>query len=93
MNKAQLIRFISEKTGFDKKQTEIFMETFTDSVTETLLSGEKVSISGFGTFEVRERAKKEAYNPVTKKTVTVPAKKAPAFKASKSFKEAVAKVK
>lgn len=91
MNKVELIYFISEKTGFTKNQTEAFLKAFTESVTDTLLKGDKVSISGFGTFEVRERAKKEAYNPVTKAKVTVAEKKVPAFKAGKSFKEAILK--
>ncbi len=90
MNKVELISVLSEKTGFTKKDCETLLRTLTETVTETLLSGEKVSISGFGSFETRDRAKKEAYNPVTKKKITVAAKKVPAFKPSKAFKDTVA---
>ncbi|MBQ4096356.1 MAG: HU family DNA-binding protein [Oscillospiraceae bacterium] len=91
MNKVELINVISEKTGLKKKQTEQFLKVFTETVTESLLADEKVSIAGFGTFETRERARKEAYNPVTKAKVTVEAKKVPAFKPSKAFKDTISK--
>ena len=54
-----------------------------------LVSGEKVQIVGFGTFEVRDRKEKLSKNPQTGETITVPAKKAPAFKAGKALKDAV----
>ena len=91
MNKVEHINAISEKTGFKKNQTEQFLKAFTESVTNSLLEDEKVSIAGFGIFETRERAKKEAYNPVTKTKVTVKAKKVPAFKPSKALKDTISK--
>ena len=59
------------------------------SITEALQNGEKVSLVGFGTFEVKERAERTCLNPQTKETINVPASKAPSFKAGKALKEAV----
>ena len=92
MNKVELIRAIAEKANISKKDSEKALLAFTSIVTEALTNGEKVSIVGFGAFETRERAEKAAYNPVTKKKVTVAAKKVPAFKAGKSLKETILKV-
>ena len=61
------------------------------SCTDALVKGEKVSVVGFGSFEVRSRAAKESINPATKQPIHVPAKKVPAFKAGKALKEAVGK--
>ncbi len=89
MTKADLINAVAEKTGFSKKDSEKAINAVTGAITDALVSGDKVQIVGFGTFEVRERAAKEAKNPRTKEVIKVPAKKAPAFKAGKSLKEAV----
>ena len=89
MTKADLINAVAEKTGFSKKDSEKAIKAVTGAITDALVSGDKVQIVGFGTFEVRERAAKEAKNPRTKEVIKVPAKKAPAFKAGKSLKEAV----
>ena len=91
MNKAELTAAIVKKTGFTKKDAEKALTTVIDSVSETLANGEKISLLGFGTFEVRERAEKTAINPRTKEQITVAAKKVPAFKAGKALKEAVDK--
>lgn len=91
MNRVELISCISKETGFTKKDCEKLVRTFTDTIEKTLVAGGKVSISGFGTFETRERAQKEAYNPVTKVKKTVAAKLVPAFKPSKALKDSVAK--
>ena len=61
------------------------------SITDALVSGDKVQIVGFGTFEVRQRDAKEAINPRTKEKIQIPAKKAPAFKAGKALKDVVNK--
>ena len=80
MTKNDLISAIAEKGGYSKKEAE-----------QALVKGEKVSIVGFGAFEVRDRAAKDSINPATKKPIHVPAKKVPAFKAGKALKEAVDK--
>ena len=89
MTKADLVNIIAEKGEYSKKDAEKALSTVIDSITEALSQGEKISLVGFGTFEVRDRAAKEAINPLTKQPVHVPAKKVPAFKAGKALKEAV----
>ena len=89
MTKAELINLIAEKGDYSKKDAEKALTTVI--VSETLANGEKISLVGFGTFEVRERAEKTAINPRTKEQITVAAKKVPAFKAGKALKDAVNK--
>ena len=91
MNKADLINVIAEKGGYSKKEADKALAAVLDSITESLEKGEKVTLVGFGTFEVRDRAAKVATNPVTKAPVDVPARKVPAFKAGSALKAAVDK--
>jgi len=91
MTKAELINVIAEKGDYSKKEAEKALSTVIDSITEALTNGEKVTLVGFGTFEVRDRAAKVAMNPVTKAPVDVPARKVPAFKAGSALKAAVDK--
>ncbi len=91
MTKAELINVIAEKGGYSKKEAEKALSTVVDSITGALEKGEKVTLVGFGTFEVRDRAAKVAMNPVTKEPVNVPARKVPAFKAGSALKAAVDK--
>ena len=91
MTKADLINAIAEKAEFSKKDSEKALNAVISSITDALVSGDKVQIVGFGTFEVRQRDAKEAINPRTKEKIQIPAKKAPAFKAGKALKEAVDK--
>ena len=91
MKKAELLAAVAEKTGSTKKDAEAALNAVISTVTDALVSGDKVAIPGFGTFEVRDRAAKESINPATKEPVHVPAKKVPAFKAAKALKEAVDK--
>ncbi len=92
MTKAELIAAIADKGGYTtKKDAEKALTAVIDSITDALKDGSKVSLVGFGTFEVRQRAAKEAINPATKKPIHVDAKKVPAFKAGKALKDAVNK--
>lgn len=92
MNKADLVAAVAEKTGFTKKDAEISINAFLETVTETLTQGEKVQLIGFGNFEVRERAEREGRNPRNpEEIVKIEASKAPVFKAGKSLKDAVNK--
>ncbi|EGC04216.1 MULTISPECIES: HU family DNA-binding protein [Ruminococcus] len=91
MNKAELINVIAEKGGYSKKEADKALAAVLDSITDALEKGEKVTLVGFGTFEVRDRAAKVAMNPVTKAPVDVPARKVPAFKAGSALKAAVDK--
>ena len=89
MNKTELIAAIAERTELSKKDAEKALKAFTDVVAEQMKNGEKVQLVGFGTFEVRARKEREAKVPQTGESIMVPACKAPAFKPSKSFKDAV----
>ncbi len=89
MTKAEFISKLSEKTGFSKKDAEKAVNSFMEVVKEALADGEKVSLVGFGTFEVIERSARKGRNPQTGKEITIPACKAPKFKAGKGLKEAV----
>ena len=91
MTKVELIAQVAEKTGTSKKASEEAVAAVLASITEALQNGEKVSLVGFGTFEVKERAERTCLNPQTKETINVPASKAPSFKAGKALKDAVAK--
>ena len=91
MNKAELITAIADNAGLSKKDTEKALNGFTEVITETLKKGEKIQLVGFGSFEVRERAKKEGINPQTKAKIIIPASKHPVFKAGKALKDSVAK--
>ncbi len=89
MNKTDLINSIASKSGLNKKNSEAALNAFIDSVEEALEGGDKVVLVGFGTFEVRQRAARKGRNPQTKKEITIPASKAPVFKAGKGLKDIV----
>ena len=89
INKNELITRIANVSNLTKKDTENFVKTFVEVVTDALADGDKVKISDLGTFEVRERSARTARNPRTGETVEVPASKAPAFKPGKTLKNAV----
>ena len=92
MNKPELIAAITEKTGFTKKDAEKAQNSVVDVSPESLVNGEKVQIVGFGSFEVKDRPERVARNPqAPDQEITLPASKAPVFKAGKSLKEAVNK--
>ncbi len=91
MNKTELIAAVAEKTGLTKKDAERVVSATFETVTETIKAGEKVSVSGFGIFEVKTREARIGRNPRTKEEIKIPATKLPAFKASKTLKDAVAK--
>ena len=89
MNKTELISTVAEAAGMSKKDTEQVLNTFFDTVQNTLKQNEKVQILGFGTFEVRERAARQGRNPHTGETIEIAAAKAPAFKPGKALKDAI----
>nr|WP_297518803.1 HU family DNA-binding protein [uncultured Clostridium sp.] len=91
VNKAELIASMAEKSNLTKKDAEMALKSFIESVQEALEGGDKVQLVGFGTFETRERAAREGRNPRTKEVIQIPASKAPVFKAGKEFKERVNK--
>lgn len=90
LNKAQLIDAISESANITKADAGRVLEAFVDTVTKALQNGEKVSLIGFGTFEVKERAERQGINPRNpKETITIKAAKIPSFRAGKALKDAV----
>ena len=89
MNKSELVSALSEKTGLTKKECDSCLGAFIETVTETLKKEDKVSLVGFGTFEVTERAARTGKNPQTGKEIKIAACKAPKFKAGKALKDAV----
>ena len=91
MNKTELIAAVAEKAGLTKKDAERVINATVETITESLRKGDKVSVSGFGIFEVKAREARVGRNPRTKETIQIPATKLPAFKASKTLKDAVAK--
>ena len=89
MNKTELIDQIAEKSGLTKKDSEAALNATIEAITSALAGGDKISLVGFGTFEVKERAARIGRNPKTKEEIQIPASKAPAFKAGKQLKDAV----
>ena len=90
MTKTELIAAVAEKTGLTKKDAEKALGATLDTITCALKKGDKVSFVGFGSFEVRNRPARTGINPRTKEPVKIAATKAPAFKAGKALKDAVA---
>ncbi len=91
MNKTELISAVAEKAGLSKKDSEKAVSAAFEAITEALVAGEKVSVVGFGSFDVRLRAERTGLNPATRQEITIPASRTPVFKAGKALKDAVAK--
>ena len=91
MNKTELIAAAAEAAGLTKKDTERVVNAAIDAVTAALIKGEKVQISGFGTFETKTREARIGRNPHTKEANEIPATRVPGFKASKALKDVIAK--
>ena len=91
MTKAELINVVAQKTELSKKDSEKAVSAVVDAITEALASGDKVSLVGFGTFEVKERGERTGINPRTKEEITIAASKLPCFKAGKALKDSVSK--
>ncbi|MBE6065552.1 HU family DNA-binding protein [Clostridium cochlearium] len=91
MNKSELITSMAEKSKLTKKDAELVLKAFIETVEETLENGEKVQLVGFGTFETRKRAARIGRNPKTKEEIQIPESTVPVFKPGKEFKERVNK--
>tara|TARA_B100002019_G_C21206810_1_gene567138 strand:- start:869 stop:1141 length:273 start_codon:yes stop_codon:yes gene_type:complete len=89
MNKAQLLSQLSEQSGVTKKDAESVLEALTSVVSESLKSGDKVSIAGFGTFKVRENSARTGRNPQTGESIQIAASKSASFKPSKQLKDSL----
>lgn len=91
MNKTELIAAAAERSGMTKKDTEKVLNAVLDTVTAALVAGDKVQVSGFGIFEVKEREARMGRNPHTGEVMEIAASRVPAFKASKTMKDALGK--
>lgn len=91
MNKTELIATAAERSGIAKKDAERLINAAIDTVTEALVKGEKVQLTGFGSFEVKDREARVGRNPHTREAIEIPATRVPLFKPSKALKDNVAK--
>ncbi len=87
MNKNELIRAIANKAGITLKDAGLALDGVLDAITDGLKAGEKIQISGFGTFEVKEKAARDGINPKTGEKIKIPASKNPVFKFGKAYKD------
>ena len=91
MTKAEVVAAISEKTGIDKVTVLATVETFMEVVKDTMIHGENIYLRGFGSFIIKQRAKKTGQNITKRKSIVIPAHKIPAFKPAIPFKDEVKK--
>ncbi|TET63886.1 HU family DNA-binding protein [Candidatus Bathyarchaeota archaeon] len=89
MNKAELVEEVAGKAGLTKKDANNVIDAMTSAITDSLVREEKVTLVGFGTFQVVERKARRGVNPQTGKTIEIPAKKVPKFKPGKELREKV----
>ncbi len=91
MTKRQLVEELAKRTKTSKRQTENYLQIFAQIVGEKVAKGEKVSVTGFGVFDLGKRAARRGVDPRTQKEIKIPAMKMPRFRAGKRLKEAVRK--
>lgn len=89
MNKSDLVAAIAQTSNLTKADATRALDAITSTITSTLVSGDNVAITGFGSFVVRDRAARTGRNPQTGKAIQIKASKVPAFKAGKLLKESV----
>ena len=89
MTKADIVAEIAEKTGLEKVDVQITVEAFMKEVKESLEGGENVYLRGFGSFIIKERAKKTGRNISKNTTIIIPAHNIPSFKPAKVFVDGV----
>ena len=89
MNKGQFIDAVAAKANVPNRTASVVFEAIQGVITESLKAGEKVTITGFGSFEASSRGARECRNPQTGEMVHVPAKTVPKFKAGSILKEAL----
>ncbi|GMA52524.1 transcriptional regulator [Alicyclobacillus contaminans] len=87
MNKSELIQAVCDKTGLTKKDVSQAVDGVITAISEALARGEKVQLTGFGNFEIRERAARKGRNPQTGEVIDIAASRVPAFKPGKALRE------
>ncbi len=91
MNKSQLLRIAAERAGIAQKDGERFLNAVIDTISAALESGERVQLSGFGTFETKQRSAKVGRDPRSGESIAIPAARVPAFKPAEGLRTRVAK--
>ena len=91
MKKTELIAAVAEQSGLSKKDAEKALSATIDTIVKAVAEGDKIQLTGFGTFEQRQRNARTGVDPRTGNSIEIPASKVPAFKAGKAFKDAVNK--
>lgn len=89
MSKSELVVAMAEESGLFKNVAEAALNAFADAIADVLKKGDKITLVGLGTFEVRERSAREGRNSQTSATIKIAASKIPAFKAGKALKDVV----
>ena len=89
MNKTELTAAAAQAAGVTKKDAERVLNAALDIIAATLVSGDKVQLSGFGSFEIKDREARVGRNPRTKEAIDIPATRMPVFKPSKALKDMV----
>ncbi len=89
MNKGELIDRLAARTGLAKNKAGETIDALFDIITASLKKGEEINLTGFGKFEVQKRKAREGRNPQTGKSIKIPARRVPRFKAGKGLKDAV----
>ena len=90
MNKGELIDQIADKAECTKRDADAILSALLDTIVDVVSGGDKVTLVGFGSFEVKDRQAREGRNPATGKPIQIPATRVPVFSAGKVFKEKVA---
>ena len=89
MNKAELIAAVAANAGLSQKDAAKALAAVIDEIKGALKKGDKVSLVGFGSFEVKNKPERKGKNPRTGEAITIKASKVPAFKAGKAFKDEI----
>ena len=89
MKKTELIAAVADQSGLSKKDAEKALTAIIDTIIKTVAEGDKIQLTGFGTFEQRQRNARTGIDPRTGNSIEIPASKVPAFKAGKGFKDIV----
>ncbi|MCL4536943.1 MAG: integration host factor subunit alpha [Nitrospirae bacterium] len=92
MTKADIVNLVFEKVGLPKNEAQEMVETVFDAIKQTLIAGESIKISGFGTFNVRKKGSRVGRNPKTKEEVEITPRRVVTFKASDQLKEIIEKM-
>ena len=89
MNKGELVAAMAKDAGISRAEAQAAMDSFLDNISGALKQGDKVTLVGFGTFAVSDRAARTGRNPQTGKPIKIPAKRVPRFTAGKALKDAI----